>query len=291
VRGGRVADYVPALAEVDPDLLAAAVAVVDGGHVFAAGDADAPFALMSAAKPYIYALALTDRGEDGVRRHVDVEPSGERFDSTATVRESGLPYNPMTNMGAIVTTALVGGDSPGERRERAVDRLSRFAGRTLRPEPAVLTSQRRTGDRNRALAYLAAEAGALPAGMEAEEALDRYFTQCAVHVTTRDLAIMSATLADRGVNPLTGDAVVEPWVARTVLSVMVTCGMYDAAGKWMVETGMPAKSSVSGAITAAVPGRLGLAVYSPPIDEHGNSVRGLRICHWLSRRLDLHLFT
>ncbi|MDF5753683.1 glutaminase A [Spongiactinospora sp. TRM90649] len=288
VSGGRVVTYVPALAEVDPGLLGVAVATVDGGHVFEAGDADVPVALMSAAKPFVYALALADRGLGGMREHVDVEPSGGRFDAAGTMPGSGLPYNPMTNMGAIVTTSLVAGDNPDARRERAVDCLGRFAGRPLTPDPEILNSQRRAGDRNRALAYFAASTGAM--GADPAEALDRYFAQCAVRAGTRDLAIMAATLAGRGVNPLTGDVVTQPWVARTVLSVMATCGMYDAAGGWMAEVGMAAKSSVSGVILASVPGRLGLAVFSPPIDEHGNSVRGVEICRHLSRRLNLHLF-
>ncbi|MFC4121542.1 glutaminase A [Nonomuraea zeae] len=288
VDGGRVASYVPALAATDPSLLALAVATPDG-DVAAVGDRDVPFALMSAAKPFTYALALAEHGFAKVHEHVGAEPSGARFDATATIDGSGVPYNPMTNMGAIVTASLIGGRTFGERRDRVLECLSRFAGRPLDVSAAVLDSQRLAGDRNKALAYLAHGSGCL-AGDPAET-VDRYFTQCATLVTVGDLAVMAATLACGGVNPRTGERVVGADVARTVLAVMTTCGMYDASGSWLVRSGLPAKSGVAGCVAAALPGRIGIAAYSPPVDERGNSVRAMAACARLADRLDLHLLS
>ncbi|MEU6727334.1 glutaminase A [Nonomuraea wenchangensis] len=278
VRGGRVVSYIPALAGVDPGLLAVAMVATDG-EADAAGDRDTGFPLMSAAKPFVYALALAEHGFAKVHEHVGTEPSGAAFDSTVVRGGSVTPYNAMTNIGAIVTTSLVRGG--------VLEFLSRCAGRHLEVDSAVLDSQRRTGDRNKALAYLAHAHGSLVG--DPAEAVDRYFTQCAIRVTVADLARMAATLAGGGRLPGTGERVIEARVARTVLAVMTTCGMYQASGAWLVHAGLPAKSGVSGCLAAAFPGRLGIAAYSPPLDEHGNSVRAMAACAYLAQRLDLHL--
>jgi glutaminase len=194
----------------------------------------------------------------------------------------------MVNAGAIVTTSLVTADNPEARFERIRLMLSSFAGRDLTIDQAVYLSEVETGDRNRALGYLMRNAGSLTS--DVDEALDVYFRQCAVLVTTRDLAVMAATLANGGVNPVTGQRVVTAQVASHVLTVMGTCGMYDFSGEWLLRVGLPAKSGVSGCVVAAKAAQFGLGVFSPRLDERGNSVRAIEVCRDVAERFDLHLF-
>ncbi|MFF2777656.1 glutaminase A [Streptomyces sp. NPDC058052] len=286
LRDGAVADYIPELAGADPDDFGIAL-VSMAGHSYRAGTTDKPFTLQSVSKPFVYALALSDLGVDEVLRRVGVEPSGDAFNAISLESGTGRPANPMINAGAIATTALVRAGSAEERFRRILDRLSAFAGRTLDVDEAVHASEAATGDRNRALAYLMRSAGSLRA--DPEETADTYFRQCAVRVTAADLAVMAATLADGGRNPVTGVQVVaEPDAVRT-LAVMATCGMYDAAGRWMLDVGLPAKSGVSGGLIAAGPARFGVAVYSPPLDASGNPVRGVAALGVLSERFGLHI--
>lgn len=284
---GAVADYIPELVEVDPDRLALALCTVDG-TVHTAGDADARFTIQSMSKPFAYATALADRGLDRVLEHVGVEPSGDGFNEISLER-SGRPRNPMINIGAITTHALVGErDLDADARfERLRERMSAFAGRELEVDEAVFESELGTASRNMALAYMAHAHDMLEGSPE--EAVRGYIRQCSLIVDVSDLATMAMTLAAAGRNPRTGEQVVEPWVARQVLSVMATCGMYDAAGDWMSTVGIPAKSGVSGGILGALPGQVGIGVFSPRLDEFGNSVRGVRLCERLSDDMGLHL--
>ncbi len=282
---GELATYIPELARADRSTFGLALASLDG-CVYAAGRID-EFTIQSVSKPFVYALALADHGIDAVLARVGVEPTGNAF-NTISVDGQGRPFNPMVNAGAIVTTSLVAGDSPAEQFQRVHEGLSAFAGRQLAVDERVFESERGTGDRNRAIGFLLRSVGALQQDVDA--ALDVYFRQCSVLVDARDLAVMAATLANGGVNPLTGVAVVPASVVSRVLTVMSTCGMYDFAGEWLYRVGLPAKSGVSGGIAAAQPGRLGFGAHSPLLDARGNSVRGIAACELLSHRLGLHLF-
>ncbi|WP_353940422.1 glutaminase A [Streptomyces sp. HUAS MG91] len=284
--GGAPASYIPELSRVDPDLFGLSLCALDG-QVYGSGDTQVPFTVQSVSKPFVFALALADRGLEEVLTRVGAEPSGEAFNSIRLEPGTGRPPNPMVNAGAIVTTSLVAGDTPEARFDRILDGLSAFAARPLAVDEAVYASERATGDRNRALAYLMHNAGSLTG--DVEDQLDVYFRQCSVLVTCDDLAVMHATLAAGGVNPVSGTRVVAPRHAQHVLAVMATCGMYDASGQWMLQVGMPAKSGVSGAIGVALPGQFGIGVFSPPLEEKGNSVRGIAACHLLSDQFGLHL--
>ncbi|OAV79015.1 glutaminase [Dietzia sp. 111N12-1] len=285
---GRLADYIPELAAVDPDRFAVAACTMDG-IVYTAGDADAEFTIQSMSKPFVYALALRDRGIEAVLEKVEVEPSGDAFNQISLDRETGRPRNPMINIGAITTHTLVSEpDATQDDRDEAVRQgLSAFAGRELGVDDAVLDSELRTAFRNRAMANLVRAGGII--ANHPDEVVRGYTRQCAYRVTVRDLAVMAVTLATGGINPVTKERVVSAPVARQVLAVMATCGMYDAAGDWMSTVGIPAKSGVSGGIFGALPGQVGLGVFSPRLDEHGHSVEGVRTFERLSHDLELHL--
>ncbi|MHA3701750.1 glutaminase A [Jatrophihabitans sp. YIM 134969] len=282
LRDGAVADYIPALAAADPEPFGIAVATVDG-RVYAVGDAERPFTIQSVSKPFTYALALGDRGLAHVSARIGVEPSGDAFNEVSLDRR-GRPRNPMINAGAIMASSLVTGDDP---LGRLVDLYGACAGRPLRVDPDVYEGERETGHRNRAIAHMLRAVGTLEGSVD--RALDTYFAQCSVEVTTRDLALMAATLAARGVQPVTGERVLDARVVEHVLSLMTTCGMYDAAGEWLVDVGIPAKSGVGGGVLGVLPGQLGIAVFSPRLDEVGNSVRGVATFRQLSADLRLHV--
>ena len=283
---GEVDDSIPQLADADPDLCGIALVTVNG-EVRASVDADVPFSIQSAVKPFLFALALHDTDRAALGR-IGIEPTGEAFDAIKLETGTGRPPNPMVNAGAIVTSSLVEGDGVDGRIARIIAGLSAFAGRTLEIDDDVARSEHLLGDRNHALAHLMRSEGTLNVG--ADDAIAVYASACAVLVDAEALATMGATLAAGGVNPRSGERVVSRDVARDVISVMATCGVYDGSGRWMREVGVPAKSSVSGAIVLSVPGVLGAAVVSPPLDERGTSVRGHRASDALSADLGLHVF-
>jgi glutaminase len=284
-RRGEVATYIPELADADPDLFGICLVTVDGA-VYEAGDTRHPFTIQSMSKPLTYGLALELAGAHEVRRRVGVEPSGDPFNEISLSRSTGTPVNPMINAGAITCAGLVL-DHVDDPVDALLRTYSAYAGRPLELDEAVYRSEADTGHRNRAIAHLLRSFGALVS--EAEAAVDLYFRQCSVSVDCRDLAFIAATLASGGTNPSTGERAVREDVVRSVLSVMTTCGMYDGAGEWLVSVGIPAKSGVSGGVFGVLPGRLGIAVFSPPLDDQGNSVRGVGVCRDLSRDLALHL--
>nr|WP_221417637.1 glutaminase A [Microbacterium marinum] len=284
--GGAVDDSIPALAAADPEMLAVALVGVDGS-TSSAGDAGTPFSVQSAVKPFLFALALVDT-DGGALDRVGIEPTGEAFDAVKLESGTGRPPNPMVNAGAILTAALVHGGSADERSERILRGLSAFAGRPLSVDEDVAIDEHLLGDRNHALAHLMRSEGTLT--ITADDAVAAYARACAVLVDAEALAVMGATLAAGGRNPVTGELVVPPAVARDVVSVTATCGVYDGSGRWMRSVGVPAKSSVSGAIVLAAPGILGAAVISPPLDERGTSVRGHLAADLLSAELGLHSF-
>lgn len=284
--GGAVDDSIPQLAEADPDLCAIALVLPDG-TVRSSAQADVPFSVQSAVKPFLFALALLDTDGAALDR-IGIEPTGEAFDALKLESGTGRPPNPMVNAGALLTASLVDGGDVDGRNERILRGLSAFAGRKLEVDEDVARAEHLLGDRNHALAHLMRSEGTLR--VSADDAVAVYARACAVLVDAEALAVMGATLACGGVNPVTGERVVSSSVARDVVSVMATCGVYDGSGRWMQGVGVPAKSSVSGAIVLAVPGRLGAAVISPPLDEQGTSVRGCVASDHLSVDLDLHAF-
>lgn len=283
--GGAIADYIPELGKADPAHFGISLATLDG-HVYEAGDTRIPFTIQSMSKPFVFALALDTLGAARVESAVGVEPSGDPFNSIR-LNADNHPFNAMVNAGAITCTSLIRearGDGAFEYIRRA---LGRFAGRDLAVDEAVFASESVSGDRNRAIAYLLRTSRVIEQDVGA--VLETYFRQCAVLVTARDIAVMAATLANRGVNPVTGELVMTPYAISRTLSVMTSSGMYDYAGEWIYRVGIPAKSGVGGGILAALPARLGLGSYSPKLDSHGNSVRGIRVCEALSLHYDLHM--
>ena len=283
---GKLADYIPELAAVDPSQFAISIATADG-FCYDAGQVSARFTIQSVSKAIVYGLALEDWGHAEVLRRIGVEPSGDPFNSITFDEVNNRPYNPMVNAGAIAAAALIKGRDLAEREARMLAIFERFVGHALEIDEKVYRSESETGHRNRAIAYLELNAGMIEGNVE--EHLDLYFRQCSILVTAHDLAVMAATLANGGVNPVTGKRALRADHVRDVLSVMTTCGMYDYAGEWQFNVGLPAKSGVGGGIMAVQPGHLGIGVFSPLLDSSGNSVRGVKVCRDLSQQLRLHM--
>lgn len=284
---GELANYIPELAKVDPDGFAICLVTADG-VAYGVGDVGQAFTIQSISKAFVYATALADRGVEYVSQKVGVEPSGDAFNSISLHPQTGAPLNPMINAGAIATTSLVRGATVEAQWARIQGALSTFAGRELALEEQVYRSESETGHRNRGIAWMLKNFGIVEGDPMAS--LENYFRQCSLLVNCHDLACMAATLANGGVHPVTQQRAVPPEYVTRVLSVMATCGMYDFAGSWLTEVGMPAKSGVGGGIVAVLPGRFGVAVYSPRLDAKGNSVRGIEVCKRLSRDFDLNVF-
>ena len=283
--GGAVADYIPELGKADPDRFGISLATIDG-HVYEVGDSRIPFTIQSMSKPFVFALALDTLGAERVERSIGVEPSGDPFNSIRLNAENH-PFNPMVNAGAIACSGLIHEAKGAGAFEYIRQALGRFAGRELGIDEAVYASESATGDRNRAIGYLLRNSGVITDDVSA--VIEVYFRQCSVLVTARDSAVMAATLANGGINPVTGEQVITPYAIARTLSVMTSSGMYDYAGEWIYRVGIPAKSGVGGGILAALPARLGLGSYSPRLDKHGNSVRGIKVCEALSLHYDLHM--
>ena len=287
ITDGAIATYIPELAKVDPDLFGIAIATVDG-RVYTAGHASVPFTIQSISKAFVYGYTLAEYGRDYVLSRIGVEPTGEAFNSIVLDEVHNRPFNPMVNAGAMAAAELIKGETPEARIATMLSVLSRFAGRSLFIDDDVHRSEQATGHRNRAIAYMMLNSGMIHS--PPETILDIYFRQCSVRVTCADLAVMAATLANDGVNPLTGDLALERDYIQDVLTVMNSCGMYNYAGQWSYEVGMPAKSGVSGGIIAVIPGQIGIGVFSPRLDAHGHSVRGVQVCKEISETFGLHVF-
>lgn len=283
---GILADYIPELAKADPTWFGMSLCTIDGS-LYEAGDSTIDFTIQSVSKPFVYVLALMDHGQDGVLDRIGVEPSGNAFNSIL-LDHANRPHNPMVNAGAIATVSMVGARGKHARFQRILDTLGAFAGRDLDVDEKVFESERATGHRNRAIAHLMRTVGVIDDNVD--DILDVYFRQCSVLVNSTDLAVMTATLANGGVNPLTGREVAPPDLVGDVLSVMFTSGMYDYSGEWAYRTGLPAKSGVSGGVAALVPSQAGVGVFSPLVDDRGNSVRGTKVCQEFSQRLGFHVF-
>ena len=288
VPGGEVSRLYPALAGV-PAGLFGICAVGTSGSLYAAGDAGHGFAVMSVAKPFVFALICQALGPEEARRRVGVNATGLAFNSLAAVeRGQDGRTNPMVNAGAIATTSLAPGATAEARWAFLLDGLSRFAGRSLALDEEVYASASATNHRNRRIAGLLADHGRL--WCDPAEAVDRYTRQSSLRVSATELAVMGATLADGGVNPLTREQVVDAAVCHFTLAVMTTAGLYETSGDWLYDVGVPGKSGISGGIVVVAPGKGALATFAPPLDGFGNSVKGQLAARFLSRRLGLSLF-
>jgi glutaminase len=284
---GQVATYIPELGKANPEHFGICMISTDG-QVFEAGVCDQPFTIQSISKPFAFGLAVEELGQERVLQRVSVEPSGDAFNSIELQNGSNRPFNPMINTGAITVSALLHSRHGDRTFDHLLERFSAIAGRQLTIDEDVYDSERRTGHRNRAIAHLLLNFGVVHEEIEA--ALDVYFKQCSILVTARDLAMMGATLANMGRNPLTGDSAFTIRHVKDILSIMFTCGMYDYSGQWAYRVGVPAKSGVSGGVIAVVNRQLGIATYSPRLDPFGNSVRGVEVCADMASRLGLHVF-
>ena len=287
VERGSLSTVYPALARADPNRFGLTIVGVDG-HVFSSGDSTTEFTLMSCSKPFVFALACKAHSVDQVCDQVGVNATGLPFNSIAAVeRDARGLTNPMVNSGALATTGLLANGDANSDWARILDGLSSFAGRQLHLDSQTYQSASGSNERNQAIALVLAARGALRSAPS--RVTDLYTRQSCVQVTTQDLATMGATLADGGVNPVTGEQVIEPDVARATLAVMTIAGLYETSGDWLLRVGLPAKSGISGALVTVSPGKGGLATYSPPLDETGNSVRGQLAAADLARHLGLDI--
>ena len=284
---GQVATYIPELAKANPNWFGICL-VTTGGHVYEVGDSQQPFTIQSISKPFVYGLALEDNTRAEALKKIGVEPTGDAFNAISLEPGTGRPRNPMINAGAIAAAGLIAGKTARTRLRRMLEMFGLYAGHDVAIDDAVYRSESETGHRNRAIGHMLRNFDILTE--PPDPVVDLYFKQCSMSVTCRDLATMAATLANHGLNPLTGKQAIRGEYVESVLSVMGSCGMYDYAGEWLYRVGMPAKSGVAGGVIAVLPGQLGIGVFSPPLDSHGNTVRGIRVCDDLSRFFDLHLF-
>jgi glutaminase len=285
---GAVADYIPALASARRELFGISV-VGARARSFDIGDVETAFSIQSVSKPFVFALVCEAIGFGTARDRLGVNSTGFPFNSLMAVElNEDRTMNPLVNAGAIATTSLVPGKSADEKWDRIRDGLSRFAGRELTMSSDVYQSESASNQRNQGIAHLLASYGRLY--FDPDEATDVYTRQCSLDVTVHDLAVMAATLANGGVNPMTRERVVVAGACRRVLAVMATAGLYELSGDWLYQIGMPGKSGVSGGIVTVSPGKGGLATFSPPLDDAGNSVRGQLVTKYLAERLGLNLF-
>ena len=288
LNSGKLASYIPELGKVDPKKFGISITTVDG-ETISTGDVDHKFTIQSISKPFVFGLAMEKHGLKKVRSRVGVEPTGEPFNSLIRLQaKSKRPANPLVNTGAIAMTNLVRGKSTEKGRSSLNQMFQDYAGRKLELNQEVYDSERMTGHRNRAMAYLMLHFGMVEPDIE--EIVDLYFRQCSYDVDTKDLSMMAATLANKGVNPKTQVEAIDEDYLKHVLTLMFTCGLYTFAGEWAFHVGIPAKSGVCGGILGVVPGKMGISVYSPLIDRHGNSVRGVKVFRELAKELNLHVF-
>ncbi len=283
VTGGKNADYIPALAKVDPNIFGVALVTVDG-RVFTSGDIKSEVSIQSISKVFTLALVLSQRGSKPIEDNIGVDATGQPFNSIVAIEQhKGQEQNPLVNPGAITTTSMVKGDTRPVIWRSILNYYSDFAARPLKINAEVFKSEADTNQRNQAISMLEYAYGRIKD--QPLRATDIYTEQCAVSVNAKDLAIMAATLANGGTNPITGKALVKPENIPEILAVMATAGLYDDAGKWLYRTGLPAKSGVGGGIIAVVPGKFGIAAISPPLDAAGNSVKAQAVIAELDKAL------
>jgi glutaminase len=286
---GKLADYIPELGKADIKNFGISVTTVKG-ETISVGNADTMFSIQSISKPFVFGMALEGHGTAHVRSRVGVEPTGEPFHSIIRLQaKSKRPSNPLVNAGAIAMTDLVNGNSHEERIQNLQSALAKYTGRPLDMDESVYLSEKATGHRNRATAHLMLHFGMVEPRID--ETTDLYFRQCSYKITSDDLSVMAATLANNGINPKSQDRALLSEHVKSLLTLMFTCGLYTYAGEWAFRVGIPAKSGVSGGILGVVPGVMGIGVYSPLVDKHGNSVRGIRVFKNLATELGLHMFS
>jgi glutaminase len=287
-RDGLNSDVYPALADVPPDLFGLCVVGVNGA-AYASGDSDYPFSIMSVSKPFVFALVCQVLGPDAARRRLGVNATGLPFNSLAAIERSGDGRtNPMVNPGAIAATSLAPGSTVDEQWRFILDGLSQFAGRALKINDAVFSSASSGNSRNQAIGQLLENYGRL--AIDPADAVDLYTRQCSLNVTASDLAVMGATLADGGVNPLTRTRVIDAESCKCALAVMATAGLYETSGDWLYDVGLPGKSGIGGGIVTVSPGKGGFGAFAPRLDDAGNSVKGQLAARYLSHCLGLSLF-
>lgn len=285
---GKNSQVYPALARVSSELFGICIVGVNG-NVVSIGDAEYEFTIMSVSKPFIFALVCEVLGHNQVREKLGVNATGLAFNSLAAIEQgNGGRTNPMVNSGAIATTSLVPGDTLEAKWKFIHDGLSRFAGRTLPLNDEVFASATETNFRNQSIARLLQSFGRIY--MDPAEATALYTKQCALNVSAKDLAVMGATLADGGVNPITKQRVVDAKVCHYALAVMATAGLYETSGDWLYNIGLPGKSGIGGGIVTVSPGKGGLGTFAPPLDAAGNSVKGQLAAQYLSQELGMDMF-
>src|SRR6201996_978571 len=285
---GSNSQVYPALAKVSSKLFGVCV-IATNGNMYTAGDAEYEFSIMSVSKPFVFALVCQSLGPEKAREQLGVNATGLPFNSLAAIEQSSDGRtNPMVNAGAIATTSLVPGATAAEKWKFIHSGLSQFAGRALPLNEEVYASATKTNYRNQSIARLLQSFGRIYS--DPAEATDLYTRQCSLNVSARDLAIMGATLADGGVNPVTKVRVVSPAVCHYALAVMTTAGLYETSGDWLFDIGLPGKSGIGGGIVTVSPGKGGLGTFAPPLDAAGNSVKGQLVAKFLSQRLGMDLF-
>ncbi|MGC1562885.1 MAG: glutaminase A [Bradyrhizobium sp.] len=287
-KDGKNSQVYPALAEVPSDLFGICV-VGTNGEIYAVGDAEYEFSIMSVSKPFLFASVCQAVGAEEARRKLGANATGLPFNSLAAVERSGDGRtNPMVNAGAIATTSLVPGETADAKWDFIYAALSQFAGRRLSLNEEVYASATQTNFRNQSIARLLQSFERIYC--DPAQATDLYTRQCALNVSAKDLAVMGATLADGGVNPVTKQRVVDPAVCHYALAVMTTAGLYETSGDWLYDIGLPGKSGIGGGIVTVSPGKGGLGTFAPPLDAAGNSVKGQLVAKYLSQRLGMDLF-
>jgi glutaminase len=285
---GKPASYIPELAKANPNHFAIVITTIKG-EVYKIGDTEQTFSLQSTSKPFTYGMVLEHFGREFVLSKVGVEPTGEAFNSIVELeKQTHRPYNPMINSGAIAVSAFIKGNNFDERLKMVMNLFETYVGHSLTIDEQVFESEKKTAHRNRSIAHLLRHFDVIDD--QIEESLDLYFKQCSILASTKDLSMMAATLANNGINPVTQKVAVQEKYVGDMLSLMFTCGMYDSSGEWAYSVGIPAKSGVSGGIFGVIPGKMGIAVFSPPIDDKGHSVRGVEVFKDLSHKLNLSIF-
>lgn len=290
VEKGKTAAYIPELRKVDPHQLGISILQGDG-KILSSGDCDKKFTIQSISKTVSLMLALLDRGQDYVFERVGMEPTGDAFNSIIKLEtiHPSRPLNPMINAGAIAIDSMIVGDDTDHKFSRLVDFFRKLCHNdSLWYNEDVYLSEKATGFKNRALANFIKDSGVLEG--DVEEVLDLYFKQCSIEIDCRDIAMLGAVIALDGVSPVTGEALIPKYISRIVKAFMVTCGMYDASGEFSIKVGIPAKSGVAGGIMAAVPGKMGIGVFGPALDEKGNSIGGIKVLEYISKEWDLSIF-
>ena len=295
-KGGNNADYIPQLSRINPEQYGISVCTIDGQR-YNIGDTEIDFTVQSCCKPINYGIALENLGEEYVHKYVGREPSGQAFNELL-LNKKGNPHNPLINSGAIMTTSMLFPEEElSSRFEKLIDVWHKLSGGLYKIgfNNSVYLSEKKTADRNYALSYFMQEINenkpvGFPENTDLNETLELYFQSCSIEVNTRILSIVAASLANGGTNPFTGVQIFSPETVKNILSVMLTCGMYDYSGEFAFKIGIPAKSGVAGAIMIVVPNVMGIAIWSPRLDKIGNSERGIQFCKEFGKKFNFHIF-